>query len=316
MSVNDPLEDDRARVGVVPEVEELVGGVAVVRVDRHERSLEHSVHGLHVLGPVVHVVGHGLLPLEAGGHEMTGDAVGATIDLAPCAHLVGMDQAGRIGQLFGHELPDVGEVPVPHGASCNTCEVVAPTRRARLGHVRVVGAAVALAVGLTGIVVEAATPSAIVDEGAVRDVQVAAAPDERCDLVTVEALAARHPEVRQFVVMATDEFTDTRGSVELAVRASDGSWRCQVGPRSARFGRTGTRPLLERVSGDGTTPAGVFPLGEVTAWDGERFSMFGNRPDPGVLVPYRDVQPEDCWGATANTPRYQRLVDRPGCPGA
>ena len=180
---------------------------------------------------------------------------------------------------------------------------------------RVVGAAVAVAVGLAGIVVEAATPSAIVDETAVRDVQAAAAPDERCDLVTVEALAARHPEVRQFVVMATNDFTDTRGSVEIAVRANDGSWRCQVGPRSARFGRAGTRPLLERVSGDGTTPAGVFPLGEVTAWDGERFSVFGNRPDPGVLVPYRDVQPEDCWGATANTPRYQRLVDRPGCPG-
>jgi L,D-peptidoglycan transpeptidase YkuD (ErfK/YbiS/YcfS/YnhG family) len=59
----------------------------------------------------------------------------------------------------------------------------------------------------------------------------------------------------------------------------------------------------------------VFPLGEVEAWDGQTFSVFGNRPDPGVQVPYRDVRPEDCWGATKNTPRYQHLVALPGCPG-
>jgi L,D-peptidoglycan transpeptidase YkuD (ErfK/YbiS/YcfS/YnhG family) len=134
-------------------------------------------------------------------------------------------------------------------------------------------------------------------------------------MVTLAALTARHPEVRQFVVMATDGFGDTYGSVEVVVRADDGSWRCQIGSRSARFGRNGTRPLIERVSGDGTTPAGVFPLGEVTAWDGQEFSVFGNRPDPGALVGYRDVQPEDCWGATANTSRYQHLVSWAGCPG-
>ncbi len=69
------------------------------------------------------------------------------------------------------------------------------------------------------------------------------------------------------------------------------------------------------LSDDGTTPAGEFPLGEVEAWDGEMFSVFGNQPDPGVLVPYRDVRPEDCWGATAQTARYQHLVALPGCPG-
>ena len=135
-----------------------------------------------------------------------------------------------------------------------------------------------------------------------------------CDLDTVEALAARHPDVRQFVVMATDDWTDTRGTVEVVARTDDG-WQCQRGSQSAAYGRAGTRPLLERVSGDDTTPAGVFPLGLVTAWDGEPFSMFGNLPDPGVLVPYRDVRPEDCWGATRNTPRYQHLVNLPRCPG-
>jgi L,D-peptidoglycan transpeptidase YkuD (ErfK/YbiS/YcfS/YnhG family) len=139
-------------------------------------------------------------------------------------------------------------------------------------------------------------------------------PDAGCDLVTVAALAARHPDVRQFVVAATDSFADTWGTVELAVWA-DGEWRCQTEPQEARFGRTGTRPLLDRRSGDGTTPAGVFPLGTVTAWDGEVFQMFGNSPDPGVLADYREVRPEDCWGATANTDRYQHLVNHPDCPG-
>lgn len=136
-----------------------------------------------------------------------------------------------------------------------------------------------------------------------------------CDLVTVAALAARHPDVGQWIVMATPSFTSTAGTVAVAVRTSSGAWRCQTDEQAARFGRSGTRPLLERVSGDGTTPAGVFPLGVVTAWDGEVFSMFGNSPDPGVNAPYRDVRPEDCWGATQHTPRYQHLVDLPGCPG-
>ena len=156
--------------------------------------------------------------------------------------------------------------------------------------------------------VDVATASAPADRGAPYD------PDAQCDLVTVEALAARHPDVRQFVVAATNSFADTWGTVELAVWV-DGAWRCQTEPQEARFGRTGTRPLLDRRSGDGTTPAGVFPLGSVTAWDGEVFQMFGNSPDPGVLADYRDVRPDDCWGATPNTDRYQHLVNRPDCPG-
>jgi L,D-peptidoglycan transpeptidase YkuD (ErfK/YbiS/YcfS/YnhG family) len=146
-----------------------------------------------------------------------------------------------------------------------------------------------------------------------RDVQFD--PDVTCDLTTVAALSTRHPAVRQFIVAETPDFSATTGSVSVAVRAADGRWLCQRSAQAARFGRSGTRPLLERRSGDGTTPAGVFPLGEVTAWDGQVFSMFGNSPDPGVQVSYRDVRVEDCWGATANTSRYQHLVNRPYCPG-
>jgi L,D-peptidoglycan transpeptidase YkuD (ErfK/YbiS/YcfS/YnhG family) len=171
--------------------------------------------------------------------------------------------------------------------------------------------AASMSVGVAGAIgmVDIAT----VDVPAMRD--VAFTTDAICDIPTVEALADRHPGVRQFVVMATDSFGRTNGTVEVAVRTDAGDWSCQRGAQAAQFGRAGTRPLADRRSGDGTTPAGVFPLGVTTAWDGQVFAMFGNQPDPGVLASYRDVRPQDCWGATPGTSRYQHLVNRPRCPG-
>lgn len=171
-----------------------------------------------------------------------------------------------------------------------------------------------LALIVVGSPVAAIAPTAAtVDARAERGVTISI--DARCDLDTVRSISARHPDTDQIVVMATDSWTSTVGTVEVAVRDDTGRWHCQRGSQRARFGRSGTRPLLERRSGDGTTPAGVFPLGEVTAWDGETFSMFGNRGNPGVRAAYRDVRPNDCWGATPNTAQYQHLVDRRGCPG-
>ncbi|MEX2626860.1 MAG: hypothetical protein WD225_08230 [Ilumatobacteraceae bacterium] len=180
-------------------------------------------------------------------------------------------------------------------------------------------AAAALVLVLAGPVVVAAEPTPSLEQPA-----IAAATAERdvawnstatCDVDTTEALAARHPEVRQFVLVLTDGWADSHATVEVAVRDAGGTWRCQRAAMAGRVGRAGTRPLAERRSGDGTAPAGVFPLGSTTAWDGQQFEFFGNRSDPGVRGRYRDVQPEDCWGATPHDPDYQKLVDRPGCPG-
>jgi L,D-peptidoglycan transpeptidase YkuD (ErfK/YbiS/YcfS/YnhG family) len=137
-------------------------------------------------------------------------------------------------------------------------------------------------------------------------------PAPTCDLTTAEAIAARHEGIEQLVIVATDTWQGTTARLDVAVRV-DGTWRCQWAGLAARVGRAGTRPLAERRSGDGTTPAGVFPLGTVRAWDGQQLSAFGNQPDPGLRIPYRSVRPEDCWGATPNTSRYQQLVARPGC---
>ncbi len=138
-------------------------------------------------------------------------------------------------------------------------------------------------------------------------------PTATCDLATAQLLAGRHPSVRQFVIVGSDTWAATAGSVQVVAKSVSGEWLCQHGPATARLGRSGTRPLLDRRSGDGTTPAGVFPLGNTTAWDGQQFQFFGNLADPGVRGSYRDVRPEDCWGATPNTPAYQHLVVAPGC---
>jgi len=175
----------------------------------------------------------------------------------------------------------------------------------------------AVAIAGTGSIASAATIDRGAEAGAKALRREQSRPFATCDLTTVTALAARHPSVRQFIVLATDEFSATAGTAFAAVRRSDGSWACQTDTHTARFGRTGTRVLADRRSGDGTTPAGVFPLGTATAWDGQQFRVFGNSPDPGVrrTVGYRQVRPQDCWGATPNTAAYNHLVDRQECPG-
>jgi L,D-peptidoglycan transpeptidase YkuD (ErfK/YbiS/YcfS/YnhG family) len=172
--------------------------------------------------------------------------------------------------------------------------------------------ALSLVTGTVAAGMTAITTPAAVSVGAGRDVTFS---DDACDLTTVAALANRHPDVRQWVVAQTASFGATTGTVEVATRDAAGTWRCQRGARTARFGRTGTRPLADRRSGDGTTPAGVFPLATVEAWDGQEFSIFGNQPDPGTIAPYRSVRAEDCWGAVPNTARYGHLVNRPDCTG-
>ena len=125
-----------------------------------------------------------------------------------------------------------------------------------------------------------------------------------------------HPGTDQAIVVLTPAATESTGTLQVAGRTAAG-WVC--GPAlAARVGRSGTRPLLQRRSGDGTTPAGVFPLGSMTAWDGQAFNLFGNAVDPGATGgAYRRTRAGDCFGATPNNPDYGHLVfrARAACPG-
>lgn len=87
---------------------------------------------------------------------------------------------------------------------------------------------------------------------------------------------------------------------------------------SARVGRTGVRPLAERVAGDGSTPGGVFPLGTMTVpATGATFEFFGNGTNPGVLGGWHQVASGDCWWVEPGTSEYNTLVvrSRAGCIG-
>jgi L,D-peptidoglycan transpeptidase YkuD (ErfK/YbiS/YcfS/YnhG family) len=174
-------------------------------------------------------------------------------------------------------------------------------------------AAAAMAIALVasvGIRTAGAAP-ATANRPATRD--VAFTPEAVCDLSTAQLLSARHPLARQFVIVAAGAWDSTTATLQIVARSRGGQWRCQQAPVVARLGKSGSRPLIERRSGDGTTPAGVFPLGNVRAWDGQQFQFFGNRPDIGVRGSYRLVRNEDCWGATPHTASYQQLVNAPGC---
>lgn len=133
------------------------------------------------------------------------------------------------------------------------------------------------------------------------------------------AISTRTGATTQLVIVRTAAWTDTTATLEVATPSGFGpsgsGWVCSA-PMTARVGRQGLRPLLDRRSGDDTTPAGVFPLGTMTAWDGQVFSFFGNAPDPGVAAGmYRRVRAGDCFGATPNTAGYGHLRRDTACPG-
>ena len=135
-----------------------------------------------------------------------------------------------------------------------------------------------------------------------------------CDAAVLQRLVASDTTVSQWVVVSTAGAASTSGQVWIAtVRGA--AWVCSLPSTPAEVGRQGVRPLLQRRSGDDTTPSGVFPLGTVATPQGA-VSFFGNSADPGVHGAYRRVQPGDCYGANPNTVGYGHWrVDPSGCTG-
>ncbi len=73
---------DRARVGVVQEVPQLVLAVAVVHVDGDGPELERREHALEVLGAVVEVERDVVAGTDAEAGEVVGEPGGARVGLA------------------------------------------------------------------------------------------------------------------------------------------------------------------------------------------------------------------------------------------
>jgi L,D-peptidoglycan transpeptidase YkuD (ErfK/YbiS/YcfS/YnhG family) len=110
-------------------------------------------------------------------------------------------------------------------------------------------------------------------------------------------------------VVLVEHTAGTDAVVSLRLRTANG-WSCAREGMTAKVGRSGIRPLGQRVSGDGTTPAGTFPLGTMTAPNGDVFQFFGNGADPGVQGGWHQVQAGDCWDATGGDATYNTLTSR------
>jgi L,D-peptidoglycan transpeptidase YkuD (ErfK/YbiS/YcfS/YnhG family) len=137
-----------------------------------------------------------------------------------------------------------------------------------------------------------------------------------CHPDVLRAVVQRNGSARQWIIVLAPTTTSTSATLEIATLGADDQWHCSLAGTAARLGRKGIRPLLDRRSGDDTTPSGIFPLGTVLTPQGP-VSFFGNSPDPGALGAYRHVQNDDCYGANPNTPGYGHWrSDASGCTGA
>jgi len=84
-------------------------------------------------------------------------------------------------------------------------------------------------------------------------------------------------------------------------RRVDGCWSSAGGPYTARVGRNGV--AKNKREGDGTTPAGTFPIGG---------RMYGNSANPGVTFPYVRLRCGDWWVEDAKSAAYNTF-QRLGC---
>ena len=96
---------------------------------------------------------------------------------------------------------------------------------------------------------------------------------------------------QQLIVVETRSASDTFGQLQAFDRVGD-RWVPAFPPATARLGRGGVSP--NHGEGDGTTPAGTFTLTEA----------FGIQPNPGTLLPYRQVHVNDEWVSDSLSPFY------------
>jgi L,D-peptidoglycan transpeptidase YkuD (ErfK/YbiS/YcfS/YnhG family) len=115
-----------------------------------------------------------------------------------------------------------------------------------------------------------------------------------------ERLTVPVGDARQLIVVTSGGWSSTRATLTTWERTASG-WRQVHGPFTARIGRNGFK--VDHVEGDGTAPAGAFPI----------TGIMGRQPDPGVRYPYRQLTPGDCWISDAGSPAYNTLVRANPC---
>ena len=104
---------------------------------------------------------------------------------------------------------------------------------------------------------------------------------------------------RQLITVDTPAARATTATLRLWQRAGR-CWRPVAGPWPAYVGRSGVS--ASHREGDGTTPAGVFPLDS---------TVYGSLPDPGVRYRYHRIECGDWWDEDPSSPDYNRFVHLP-----
>jgi L,D-peptidoglycan transpeptidase YkuD (ErfK/YbiS/YcfS/YnhG family) len=107
-------------------------------------------------------------------------------------------------------------------------------------------------------------------------------------------------DAQQLIVVTSSTWSSTAGSLTTYEKAGSG-WTTIRAALPVRLGRNGFS--ANHHEGDGTTPAGSFPI----------IGIMGGQPDPGVRFPYRQLAPGDCWISDASSSAYNQLVTLSPC---
>jgi L,D-peptidoglycan transpeptidase YkuD (ErfK/YbiS/YcfS/YnhG family) len=93
----------------------------------------------------------------------------------------------------------------------------------------------------------------------------------------------------------------TRATVRACSRASNGTYRTELGPYSGYVGRSGVTSAASKREGDGATPAGVYPLR----------GGFGLKGNPGIPQGWFRVDSRDVWVDDPNSTLYNTHQRKP-----
>jgi L,D-peptidoglycan transpeptidase YkuD (ErfK/YbiS/YcfS/YnhG family) len=107
-------------------------------------------------------------------------------------------------------------------------------------------------------------------------------------------------DARQLVIVSSPSWRSTVASLTYWELRSTG-WKKVAGPFAARVGRNGMK--ADHVEGDGTSPAGSFPL----------VSAFGLARSSPTKLAYRQVRRGDCWISDVNRADYNQWVTEQPC---
>jgi L,D-peptidoglycan transpeptidase YkuD (ErfK/YbiS/YcfS/YnhG family) len=115
-----------------------------------------------------------------------------------------------------------------------------------------------------------------------------------------ERLTVATDDARQLIVVTSSAWSSTFGSLTTYEKRGS-EWTTVHTGFSVRLGRNGFN--ANHHEGDGTTPAGSFPI----------VGIMGGRPDPGVRFPYRQFAPGDCWISDSASPAYNQWAKLSPC---